>query len=90
MFKVSEGAVTTGTNTGASDALSLIWRKIVRRKPLLRTKDAKRSVTRRTATGLPEVPTFDSVAAQAPPPLRTTDADPSDEAIRRMVEAAYT
>ena len=61
----------------------------MRRKARLRNDETKRLGRRRPETGVPEVQTFrpDSEPA-AMPPLAKTDEDPSEEAVRRMVEAA--
>ena len=62
----------------------------MRRRPRLRQDEANRLGHRRSVTGVPEVPTFQPTANPvALPPPATTDEDPSEEAIRRMVAAAY-
>ncbi len=66
----------------------------MRRRPNLRkAADGKRPSKRRPDVDALVVATFHpdstSVATQ-PPPSATTDSDPVEEAVRRMVEAAYT
>lgn len=63
----------------------------MRRETRLRRDETKRPGHSRPVTGVPEVPTFqpDSKPATLPPPAITGE-DPSEDAVRRMVEAAYT
>jgi hypothetical protein len=47
--------------------------------------------SRRQGADIPAaVPTFEAPAKAIPPPPPATEDDQSDEAVRRMVEAAYT
>jgi hypothetical protein len=66
----------------------------MQRKPLVRKDlEAKGPRHRRPDAGIPEVPTFHpdaNGAVMQAPPAATTDEDPTEEAVRRMVEAAYT
>ncbi len=60
---------------------------------LSRAVKANRSSTRRLDTNVPAVPTFkpDPDAAVMKPVIDSKTADdPAEEAVRRMVEAAYT
>jgi hypothetical protein len=57
-------------------------------RPSAATKGSRPSRRRREAD-IPAVPTFEAPAKTAPPPPEPED-DQADEAVRRMVEAAYT
>lgn len=61
-----------------------------RKRPSLKTNDVNRIRRRRGDTDLPTVPVYriDSLPATTPP--TETEDDPTEEAVRRMIEAAYT
>ncbi len=62
----------------------------MRRKPTFRT-GATASAHRRRDVDIPAVPTFQpDVIVTQPSPLPNAEDDSADEAVRRMVEAAYT
>jgi hypothetical protein len=62
----------------------------MRRQPRLRQDDTNRLGQRRPGIGVPDVPTFQQDTKPAAKPTMPPDEDPSEEAVRRMVEAAYT